>query len=370
MQESIGTEPGACEACLRRAELLSILAGHISIGTAGGRRVAGLLALSDKDLVEAVVGGRRGEVWSKLNRFDAQRARRHLSDHGLGSFCRHGGRYPELLRQLPDAPAALFLRGDQGRLRLLEGPCVAVVGARKATPYGLEVARSLGHGLASAGVTVVSGLAFGIDAAAHRGALDASGNTVSVLGGGADRSYPRSQHSLYEEICANGLVLSEFPLGFRPRKWCFPARNRIMAGLSLMTVVVEASERSGALITAEFACGQGREVGAVPGPVNSHCSAGANALIADGARLVRGAEDVLDEIQWDGQPRAGGEARKNSLDGRLESLLARVERGLDTVDRLVAEGAGATEVVTGLGELELLGLVKRSPTGRYLRTLG
>ncbi len=172
---------------------------------------------------------------------------------------------------------------------------MTVVGARRASSYGREIARELGRELAAAGFLVVSGLAFGIDACAHRGALDA-GLTVAVLGCGADVAYPAAHRSLWRRISEQGLVLSELPPGTGAWRWTFPARNRIMAALAGMTVVVEAAQRSGSLITADLAADLGRDLGAVPGPVNSRASAGANDLLAGGACLIRDAQDVLDAM--------------------------------------------------------------------------
>ena len=173
---------------------------------------------------------------------------------------------------------------------------MAVVGSRRPSPYGLEMARSLGRGLAAAGIVVVSGLALGIDAAAHRGCLEVAGVPVAVLAGGPDLPYPRSHRRLYAEVVATGLVLSEMPPGQRAFRWSFPARNRLMAGIAGMTVVVEAAEPSGSLITAEFAQDLGRVVGAVPGRVTARMAAGSNALLRDGAAVVRSPEDVLDDL--------------------------------------------------------------------------
>ena len=189
---------------------------------------------------------------------------------------------PLLLRAIHDPPARLYLRGE-GDAELLARPAVAIVGARACSPYGAQVARMLGRELAAAGVVVVSGLARGIDGEAHRGALDARGHTVAVLGCGIDRDYPAAHMSLARSIAERSLIVSEYEPGVEPAPWRFPARNRIIAGLCAVTVVVEARERSGALITADFALEEGREVFAVPGEITSALSAGANALLRLGA---------------------------------------------------------------------------------------
>src|SRR3954447_6997467 len=189
---------------------------------------------------------------------------------------------PELLRQIHDPPRALFLRGA-GDADVLCRPTVAVVGARACSPYGAQVARMLGREFAAAGLVVVSGLARGVDGEAHRGALEAGGLTVAVLGGGIDRDYPAAHAELARRIRERGLVVSEYEPGVEPAPWRFPARNRIIAGLSAATIVVEARERSGALITADLALEEGRDVLAVPGEITSPLSAGTNALLKLGA---------------------------------------------------------------------------------------
>jgi DNA processing protein len=246
---------------------------------------------------------------------------------------------------------------------------VAIVGARRAGPDGLEVARGLGRGLAAAGVTVVSGMALGVDSAAHAGALEAGGPTLSVLASGADVPYPSSKRGLYRELVRTQAVVSEMPPGFRPFKWCFPARNRTIAGLASLTIVVEAAERSGSLITAELAQELGRAVGAVPGPVLAPRTAGSNSLLRDGALVIRHAQDALDEALGIGVATALGGRDPTLLAAPLRALLARVEDGCDTVSALAATPADAQEALAGLGELELLGFLRRGPGGRYARSL-
>jgi DNA processing protein len=258
--------------------------------------------------------------------------------------------YPALLAQIFDPPRRLHLRG--ARPELLERPCVAVVGARACSPYGSQVARSLGRELAAAGAVVVSGLARGIDAEAHRGALEASGATVAVLGCGIDRDYPRSHAELARRIAASGLIVSEYPPGTEPAPWRFPARNRIVAGLSLVTVVVEARERSGALITADFALEEGREVLVVPGEITSRLSAGTNALLRNGAAPLLGVDDVLAEL---GLERPAAVAPEP--EGAAAVLLDLLRESPGCIDELVARsGLPAERVAAALAELELDGL--------------
>jgi DNA processing protein len=363
---------GACKLCLRRSALLALLAPQIEHLGRGRGRVPELLALQDQQLVDAVCGKEdRRRAAMLLRRFSARAARRRAEAADLTAVCRHHDRFPPRLLDAPDAPALLYLRGKFGLVETLarESP-VAIVGSRRASPYALDVACALGRELAGCGVPVVSGMAFGVDAAAHGGALESAGPTVAVLGGGADAPSPRAQRSLYERILRVGLVASEFPPGFSALPWCFPARNRIMAALSAMTVVVEGGDRSGSLITARFAADLGREVGAVPGHVTSALARGSNALLADGACVVRSAADVLDALYGAGQGRRRlAHSARERLEPRLRAMLAEIERGSGTVDALTPPGADAAEVMAALTELELMGLVRRDG-GRYVRKAG
>ena len=347
--------------------MLAALGPWIARALGERRRVANMLALADDELVDAICGPKRGAVDAELRAFDPRATREEAAVQGLGVVCRHEEGFPPRLRDGVDAAGALWFRGDAGWFDLLaaERP-VALVGARRASAYGLEVAAGIGRDLALAGVPVVSGMALGIDSAAHQGALDAGGPTVAVLAGGADVVYPRSRRALYGRIAEAGLIVSEVPPGTRPQRWSFPARNRIMAGLAAMTVVVEGTNRSGSLITAGFAADLGRDLGAVPGAVTSALAEGPNGLIQEGALLVRGAGDVLDSLYGPGA-RAPGGSRPPALDHRLATLLEAIERGVDSVDALAEDPAAAPDVVAALSELELLGLVRRAGGGRYVR---
>jgi DNA processing protein len=326
-----------------------------------------LLALADEELIAGVAGRQAARVADEHAQFDPAAARVRCAERGVEPICRCDARYPRVLHELPDAPAVLHVFGQHDRLgALLDGAGVAIVGARRATPYGVEQARRLGRGLAAAGVTVVSGMALGVDAAAHAGALDAGGPTVAVLAGAAERAYPASKRWLHERIAASGVVVSELPPGTTARRWGFPARNRIIAALARVTVVVEAGERSGSLITAGLALELGREVGAVPGPVTAPLSAGTNALLADGARLVRGPQDVL-ELMFGADAREVDVAAAPALPPDLQALLDRVGGGEDTVAALAHDGLGVDAVLAGLAQLELRGLVRRAAGGRYVR---
>jgi DNA processing protein len=361
--------PTACAACLRRTWLIARLAGPIEIARREQRRLREILALPNEKLLAGL--GSFGEgVAEELDEVEVDELREAAEQSELEIVCRHDAAYPARLRDLADAPAVLFVAGGVERLTGLvggdidSGPrAVAVVGTRRASAEGLEVARALGRGLAAAGVGVVSGMALGIDSAAHAGALQAAGaTTVAVLASGADLSYPRSKAWLYRDIAERGCVVSELPPGFEPMRWCFPARNRIIAALAHMTVVVEAARRSGSLITAEVATDLGREVGAVPGPVTAWRSAGTNALLRDGASLVRDARDALDL--------AVGVERREAvplhLEPRLRELLDAVAGGSDTLAALVRAPGEVATTLAALTELELLGHVRRVAGGRFV----
>ena len=364
-------EAAACEACLRRGYLLGRLTGRIAgLLDRPGRRTPGLLALPDDRLVEAAAGDEAPAVWKFLEAFDASEARESLAAAGVAASCRHSDAYPARLRELSDAPAVLFTLGSKGGLGLLGEPSVALVGARRASPYGREVAHALGRGLAASGVGVVSGLALGIDAEAHRGCLAGGGAPVAVLACGPDVAYPRTNRRLYERVVETGVVVSELPPGQRPFRWSFPARNRIMAGLTDMTVVVEAADPSGSLITTEFAADLHRTVGAVPGQVTAASAAGTNRLLRDGAVVVRGTEDILDELYG-----AGGEvprppARRvaaEPADPVERRLLEAVEHGLGIDGVCSHAGLPVHEARAALSRLEARGRVRRDALGGYQR---
>jgi DNA processing protein len=260
--------------------------------------------------------------------------------------------FPELLRAIHDPPPRLFLRGA-GAPELLAAPAVAVVGARACSSYGRSVTRALSRELAAAGLVVVSGMARGVDGEAHRGALECGGATVAVLGCGIDRDYPAAHGELARRICEHGLVVSEYEPGVEPAPWRFPARNRIIAGLCQATVVVEARERSGALITADFALEEGRDVLAVPGEITSTLSAGTNALLRLGATPVTCAADVLEGF---GITLAA--PAPVPLGEVADELLHHLTQGALTADELVrAAGIAPASGAAALMELELAGRV-------------
>jgi DNA processing protein len=299
-----------------------------------------------------------------LDRFDERAERARLAELGVGYVGRSDTAFPPLLAAVHDPPPGLYLRGAADAA-LLSRPAVAIVGARACSGYGRSVARSIARELAAAGLVVVSGMARGIDGEAHRGALDADGMTVAVLGCGIDRDYPASHAALARRIGERGLIVAEYGPGVEPAPWRFPARNRIIAGLAAATVVVEARERSGALITADFALDEGREVFSVPGEITSALSAGTNALVQLGATPLLAAADVLASYGIEPSPRRGAEP-----EGDAAAVLARLAEqplGADELARVTELDAGSLAAI--LTELELRGLIV-SDDGVYRKSTG
>ncbi|RMF48403.1 MAG: DNA-protecting protein DprA [Deltaproteobacteria bacterium] len=273
--------------------------------------------------------------------------------------------YPELLRRIPDPPALLYLRGH-----LPTTDMFAVVGSRRASRRGKAVARDIARDLAAAGLAVVSGLARGIDTAAHLGALDAEGQTVAVLGCGIDRVYPPENADLFREIIDSGAILTEYPPGALPLAGHFPGRNRIISGLSKGVLIVEAAEGSGSLHTAEFALETGREVFAVPNPVDAPTSGGVNQLIKDGARVVTESRDILDIVrpEYRHRPTDRGTSARDSLNADQLNMLNLLDFEPVHIDEILRKCGLTPPVVSDiLLHLELSGLVVQQPGGYYLR---
>jgi len=314
---------------------------------------------------------------------DVAAEERLIGAHGVRPVPLGHPDYPARLAAIPDPPPLLYLRGE---LTPADADAVAIVGSRACTAYGRRVAERLAAGLARAGRTVVSGLARGIDGAAHRGALEAGGRTVAVLAGGLSRIYPPEHADLADGVAGRGCLVSETPMTVAPQPGMFPARNRVISGLSRAVIVVEAGERSGALITVEHAAEQGREVFAVPGPVDSPASAGCLELLRTGAKLVRSAEDVIDDLRGIAPPEppaAAGRpaaARSTLFDAggsppgpppgldpaeqQVWDALAAPRHG-DELARLVGRPVGElTRVLMGL---ELKKVIRRLPGNRYER---
>jgi DNA processing protein len=271
--------------------------------------------------------------------------------------------YPPLLRTLPDPPAVLFV---QGSVDALADPLVAVVGARAATRYGLDVADALAADLARAGVCVVSGMARGIDGAAHRGALAAGGTTLALQACGPDRTYPPEHRSLRARIATVGAVISELPPGHAPRAAYFPLRNRLISGLARVVIVVEARQRSGSLVTMRLALDQGRDVMAVPGPIDAPTSVGPNQLLRDGARPVLGVSDVLDCLGIeaagpDASPSPGVRPPEDPLEREILRTLTRAPLPRDALSERL--GRRPEEIAAAVTALQLAGRVAQDRDG-------
>ena len=277
--------------------------------------------------------------------------------------------FPNWLSHLNDTPAILYMRGD---LIAEDQLSVAVVGTRHATPYGITQANRFSYGLAKAGLTIVSGLARGIDAAAHRGAMDAGGRTIAVLGSGLAKTYPREHETLADEISRSGAVISEYAPHCPPRCGQFPQRNRLIAGLTLGTLIIEAPDRSGALITARLAGELNRDVFALPGPVNSRASRGCNQLIRDGAILVQSVEELIDELGplSEAIPTTSGRAIRNTAELNLNEVENCVLNAIESTGTLIDEVITTTpyttqQVLAVISVLEIRRLIRRL-SGQYV----
>jgi DNA processing protein len=273
--------------------------------------------------------------------------------------------YPESLRNIYDPPPVIYYKGVIPREKDV---CIAIVGSRRCSLYGMRSAEQLSESLAGEGVTVVSGMASGVDSAAHRGALKAKGRTVAVMGTGFKYLYPAGSEKLVREICRQGAVMTEFSCYTEPSNFTFPRRNRLISGLSLGVVVVEAAKKSGALITVDFALEQGKEVFAVPGPIGSITSSGTNLLIQNGAKLVLSAKDILDEIPSETTERKIMR-EKDISDDHVKVLEAIPEKGRSHIDEIKVYAGFASGKVHGvLLSLELKGMVKACPGAMYERS--
>jgi len=350
---------------LQRARLVEAAGDPLTLFENTGERLAGTQGIS-------------AELMERIGIFDwMARAKQELDisiKHNIHILTPGSPAYPTSLLTTPDPPPALWVRGEP---RATDQLSIAIVGSRAATPYGLEVASALAAGLAAQAVAIVSGLAVGIDTAAHRAALEAGGRTIAFLGCGLDAPYPACNRRLMEEIVGRGAVFSEYPVGTRPERWHFPQRNRLIAGFALGTVVVEASDQSGAFHTASAALDLGREVWAVPGRVTSRTSLGTNSLLRDhAAGLARHAKDVLDDLPWPWRGLVAGKAEQQAalpvagLPADEAELLGRI--GADEpvhIDRLARETrlpVGA--LLDALVRLEVRRLIRACPGGHYLRS--
>ena len=343
----------------KRCQLLVDRFGSARAALAADRRAWTELigeSVSDQATVTPELRGWAASQWHALQRLEGRLST--LADPD----------YPSLLRQISSPPAVIYMLGKTA----LDIACVAIVGPRKASRYGLEIAGRLAHDLTMAGVCIVSGLAAGVDTAAHQAALAAGGPTIAVLGCGADVIYPAQNTALYRKIRQQGLIISEFPLGARPEAGSFPRRNRIISGLSLGVVVVEAPEKSGSLITAACATEQNREVFAVPGEVLSGRNTGCHRLLRDGARIVETADDILSELQhWgiDQQRLVQQPAPSTPLSARELQVLENLGPEPCHIDQLTQTAKlPAAELLRVLLELELNGLATQLPGKQVVRT--
>jgi DNA processing protein len=408
----------ACDGCLARTWLIGRMAGHLDHARG---HVEEALELDEQELIAALGGREQDRLRSELDALDVGSVRLRARAARLEMICACDPGYPPALRASKAPPAVLHVAGGLDRLlELAVRDPVAVVGSRRPTPYGTEMAKALGRGLACAGLTVVSGMALGIDSAAHAGALDAhaplldahappleahagrleaharpldthappleahagrleaharpleadavqgAAPTVTVLPGSAHRPYPAGKRALHRRIVQAGAAVSELGPGVGVRRWMFLARNRIIAGLSAMTVVVEAGEHSGSLVTARIARELGRPVGAVPGRVTTPQAAGPHLLLMTGALLVRGPQDVLDHLFGIGIRIAG--RQREPPPPELRPLLAAIAQGCDTAAALTRAGFGPDGGLAALSALELDGHIRRGPGGRFTVT--
>jgi DNA processing protein len=288
-------------------------------------------------------------------------------------MCWHDDDYPALLKEIPDPPPVLFIRGDRSLLSSLQ---IAMVGTRNPSPMALTTTKAFAKSFATFGLTVTSGLAMGVDQAAHRGALEANGLTIAVAATGLDRVYPAKHKSLAEEVIKTGALVSEFPIGTQPKPGYFPRRNRIISGLSLGVLVVEAAIKSGTLVTARHAMEQGREVFAIPGSIHNPLAKGCHHLIRQGAKLIETADDVLEDLGQLSSVAAGIEGvttketlpNAMSVDGDYVVLLEKIAFDPTSVDDLIAQtNFTAEEISSMLLVLELQGLVSSAPGGLFYR---
>jgi DNA processing protein len=373
-----GCEEGACASCMRRGWLLAALSAPLDRCARDRGRLLALLELTDEALIAAVAGRRRQELTERYEELAERYAafaptrrsgpdapgRSSRDGHDTHTVCRHRRGWPRLLCA-PWAPHMLQATAAPGRLRALTGgPVVAIVGSRRASDYGMEMARSLARGLAASGVTVTSGLTDGIALAAHTGALEAGGATVAVAGGGLS-TCAAAHRALLERIAREGCAVAELARECHGRRWGQVAGERTVVGLATLTVVVEARETAEELAPAQLARSFGRALAAIPGRVTSPLSCGTNALVREGAELVRGAQDAIELLyELGAQPRRRARAAE-ALEARLQRALDMVGAGNDTPQKLVEMGIDEADALLALSELEVGGLLSRGAGGRY-----
>ncbi len=349
---------GPCERCERNSFALQLVGGHLEAMRASWRPRS-VLGLEADELVAKVGGRNNAKLVRSLGRFEYGAWQESSPANSVQAACKHQGDFPfpSALESDPEPPWSIWLLGSQTILSGSGVSAAGIVGARRADSYGTAVARDLGRSVARAGGTVISGLAFGIDAAAHRGALDVpDGRTVAVTGGGVDVVYPKAHRSLHQQIVERGSVISEMPPGSALWKWSFPARNRLIAALSSAVVVVQGERRSGSLHTAEAALSRSIQVCAVPGRIDSAISEGPNQLLADGAAVVTGTDSLLQIL--------GLEARESteSLSDDLKKVVIAVREG--RLDHYL-ESTDPTVSAAALARLELMGLLEVTADGGW-----
>ena len=351
---ALNTVPGFRAALFHRSlSRFSSAAGILKAGKESLTSVPGV----GKAVATAVASLKAEEAW--------QLERDKAGEWGVDIVTFFDEGYPEILRQIHDPPPVIYLRGS---ITAADAHALAIVGSRAATVYGKTTAERFARALAGRGVTVVSGLARGIDSSAHRGALEGGGRTIAVLGSGMDKLYPPENNRLAAEIASSGAVVTEFPFGMGPEKRHFPMRNRTISGLSLGLIVVEAAARSGALITAHLAMEQGREVFAVPGNVSSSRSDGPNGLIRDGACLVRSIDDVFEELPYlAARGRTAGDGL-TALSDDERVILDRLGHEPLTVDEVIRRSpVPSSRTVSILTALEIKGLIRQHAGRRFVR---
>lgn len=351
----------ACPECLRRAWLLVRLAGHLDNERG---HISELLDRADEDLIEAVGGSHTAEVRAEWERFDPAAYRSRCDEAGIEALCRCDPAYPAKLWDLRGEPAVLHVTGGLERfLEIVARRSVAIVGARRASPYALENARVLARGLARL-TTVISGMATGVDTAAHQGALDGGGATIAVLPSSPERPYPPSGRLLHQQIMATGAAVSELGPGVPVRRWMFPARNRIIAALADMTVLVAGRHRSGAIGTACEAELVGRKVGAVPGQITAPLSFGPHLMLRRGAILVAEPSDVTNAV-FEDRPPLRPPSFDPPQDPDLVPLFEALADGFELRDAFTQAGLDAERGLATLAALEIGGYVRRQAGGRY-----
>jgi DNA processing protein len=328
-----------------------------SLETAWGASSAHLGAVLDARSLQSVENARRVT--------DPEALLRHIEGRGMRVVAAIDPDYPELLSHISAGPPVLYVRGT---LEASDRDAVAIVGTRRASAYGRDAALEIGRDLGAAGVTVVSGLARGVDGAAHQGALEGGGRTIAVLASGVDVIYPSEHRRLAERIIESGALVSDYPPGAKPDAVNFPARNRIISGLSRGTLVIEAPERSGALITVDFAADQGREVFVVPGNVFSPASKGSNRLLRDGARAVMSADDILEDLGFGNRPAPAPEQEALPATDEERRILSLITQRPAHIDEIVAAAnIPAPEGAALLTMLELKGMVRNTGAQHYVR---